>query len=160
MGKVQSVFYNGYAGAVSRSVDNVIISKRNGAYAAIPFGAPVFLDSSTYGVIPFASGMEAAKFVGFTVRIADKTPDTYGSSEANYGEMDPVDVLVRGAVILEVGTSTAKTGDNLYIRLSDSRLVTQPGAEGSTLQIPNATVTTLRDDNGFCEVLLRGRNLL
>ena len=111
MGKVQSVFYNGYAGAVSRSVDNVIISKRNGAYAAIPFGAPVFLDSSTYGVIPFASGMEAAKFVGFTVRIADKTPDTYGSSEANYGEMDPVDVLVRGAVILEVGTSTAKPGE-------------------------------------------------
>ena len=160
MGKVQSTFGNGYKGAVSRSVDNVIISRRNSANAVIPFGTPVFLDSSTYGVIPFASGMEASKFVGFTVRIADKTPETYGSNEGNYNQMDPVDVLVRGAIVLDVATSTAKPGDNLYIRLSDNKLVTLPGAEGSTFQIPNATVTTLRDDNGFCEVLLRERNLL
>ena len=68
--------------------------------------------------------------------------------------------LSTGAIVLDGATSTAKPGDNRYIRLSDNKLVTLPGAEGSTFQIPNATVTTLRDDNGFCEVLLRERNLL
>ncbi len=162
MGKVQSTFGNGYAGAVSRSVDNAIISKRNNAYAVIPFGKPVFLDTTgTAGVVPFdASSSEAAKFVGFTVRIADKTPDAYNSSEGQYNETDPIDILVRGAITLEIGTSTAKPGDNLYIRKSDSKLVALPGSEGTTIQVPNATITTYRDDNGFCEVLLRERNLL
>lgn len=164
MGKVQSVFPNGFgasAGTPSRSVDEVIISLKNAASAVIPFGAPVFMKSDGTGAIAFASGTTTqAQFIGFTVRIPDKTPTTFGSNVGAYNELDAIDILVRGAIILEVATSSAKAGDSLYIRIADNKLVTSPGAEGSTMQILNAVVNTLRDDNGFCEVVLRERNLM
>ena len=161
MGKVQSGFPNGYAGGVSRSVDSVIISRKNAADAAIPFGAPVFLKSDGSGVLPFVSGTTTAeRFVGFTARVADKSPDTYGSSTAAYHADDPVDILVRGAVALEIASSSAKAGDNVYIRVADSKLVTAAGAEGTTVQIPGAAISTGRDSAGLCEVVLRNRNLI
>ena len=161
MGKVQSVFTNGWAGTPSRSVDNVIISRRNAASAAIPFGAPVFLKSDGTGVLPFTSGTTAAEqFVGFTARVPDKTPETYGSDLAAFDAKDPVDILARGSVILEIATTTAKAGDSVYIRIADSKLVTVAGAEGTTIRIPGAVISTPRDANGTCEVVLRERNLL
>ena len=161
MGKVQTNFPNGYAGAVSRAVDNVIISLKNASTAAIPFGAPVFLKANDTGVLPFVSGTTTAdKFVGFTARVADKTPEAYGSNAANYHANDPVDILVRGAVILEIASGSARTGDSVYIRVADGKLVTAAGTEGTTIQIPGAIVSTNRDAGGLCEVVLRARNLL
>lgn len=165
MGKVQSVFPNGVgaasAGTPSRSIDEIIISKKNAAPAVIPFGVPVFMKSDGSGVILFASGTTTQEqFVGITVRIPDKTPTTFGSNIGNYGEADMVDILVRGAIIMEIATSSAKAGDKVYIRIADGKYVTSPGAEGSTMQIPGAVVNTLRDDNGCCEVILRARNLM
>ena len=43
MGKVLGTFTNGFTGAVSRSIDNIIVSMKNGSGGEIPFGAPVFL---------------------------------------------------------------------------------------------------------------------
>ena len=161
MGKVQALFLNGCPGTPSRSVDNVIISQKNASSAAIPFGAPVFLKSDGTGVLPFTSGTTTAtQFVGFTARVPDKTPDTYGSNEADYGAKDPVDILTRGSIILDIATSGAKPGDNVYIRIADSKLVTAAGSEGTTIQLPGVTIATLRDTNGCCEVVLRNRNLL
>ena len=161
MGKVQSVFTNGWAGTPSRSVDNIIISRKNAGSAPISFGAPVFLKSDGTGVIPFTSGTTTAEqFVGFAARIPDKTPETYGSDLAAFDTKDPVDILARGAVILEIATTTAKAGDSVYIRIADSKLVTVAGAEGTTVRIPGAAVSTPRDANGTCEVILRERNLL
>ena len=53
MGKVQEFFGNGCPGAVSRSVDEIVISLRNASETEIPFGAPVFLAAN--GAVPFAS---------------------------------------------------------------------------------------------------------
>ena len=37
MGKVLGTFTNGFTGAVSRSIDNIIVSMKNGSGGEIPF---------------------------------------------------------------------------------------------------------------------------
>ena len=49
MGKVLSRFTNGFTGAVSRSVDNIVSSMGNASGGDIPFGAPVFLQPGENG---------------------------------------------------------------------------------------------------------------
>ena len=75
MGKVLSTFQNGYAGAVSRAVDAIIHAWPNKATAAIPFGAPVFMNAAKTGVTPGSATSEYDDFVGFAVRSPSKTPD-------------------------------------------------------------------------------------
>ena len=160
MGKVIRAFTNGFSGAVSRSVDNVIISMKNGSGTAIPFGAPVFLNTADNSCRGFAADTStAANFLGFAVRAADKTPDTYGSSEAVFAASDPVDILVRGSTVLRFANNAAP-GAGVYIRKSDGVLVTNPGTEGSTVQLPNVTVRTARDENDRAEVVITKRNLM
>ena len=53
MGKVLSTFENGWPGAPSRSVDEVITTMKNNTSAEIPFGAAVFLVSGRNACAPF-----------------------------------------------------------------------------------------------------------
>ncbi len=160
MGKVLSRFTNGFTGAVSRSVDNIVISMGNASGGDIPFGAPVFLQpgENACGVFS-AETSSAADFVGFAARAAVKAPDTYGSDEAAYTPGDPVDVLVRGSVILQFA-GPALPGGSVYIRKSDGALVTEAGGEGSALKLPNVTVRTAADGSGRAEAVLTSRNIL
>ncbi len=160
MGKVLRKFINGYPGAVTRSNDNVIISMRNAAEAEIPFGAPVFLVANDRAVRLFEADVTTPEtFVGFAVRDADKTPDVYGSNVGSYAVGDPVDVLVRGSVVISVD-SAAQPGAGVYIRKADGKLVASAGAEGTTIQIPNATVRTMRDNARCSEIILTKRNIM
>jgi len=54
-----------------------VISIRNASDKDIAFGAPVFLGDD--GAEPFstANPQDFTTFLGFAVRVADKTPDTY-----------------------------------------------------------------------------------
>ena len=119
MGKVLGTFTNGFTGAVSRSIDNIIVS----------------------------------------ARAAVKAPDVYGSNEASYSVGDPVDVLVRGSVILQF-TAAVVPGSAVYIRKADGALVTEAGTEGTTLALPNETVRTASDSGNRAEVVLLKRNIL
>ena len=75
MGKVQNHFTPGGPGTVTRSIDDIIISVRNASGGDIPFGAPVFLGVN--GAVPFdmEEPQDFTTFLGFAVRVADKTPD-------------------------------------------------------------------------------------
>ena len=160
MGKVLHTFTNGYPGAVSRSIDNIIISLRNASDGPIAFGAPVFLVSGEQACRGFAAeSSTAAQFLGFAVRAADKTPDTYGSDTASYAKDDPVDILVRGSTVLHFANA-ATPGCSVYIRKSDGAVVTSAGAEGTTLQLPNVTVRTVRDGDRGAEVVITKRNVI
>ena len=55
MGKVITEFDLGWPGAISRSVDDIVISMKNNSTEPIPFGVPVFLSSDGSGVEPFAN---------------------------------------------------------------------------------------------------------
>ena len=167
MGKVLAGFNRGWGGSVSRSKDDVIVSLKNTDTNPIAFGAPVFLRAASNGVINFSAGVTAAEqFVGFAVRIPDKTPDTYpggqnwNSDTGVYASGDPVDVLVRGSITVPVSTSAAKVGDKVYIRLSDGKLVAAAGESGTTLELPNVHIRGSRDSSGYCEVTVTKRNLV
>ena len=160
MGKVLGTFTNGFTGAVSRSIDNIVISMKNGSGGEIPFGAPVFLVPGENTCRTFdAQDSTAAEFLGFAARAAVKAPDVYGSNEASYSVGDPVDVLVRGSVILQFTTAVVP-GAAVYIRKADGALVTEAGAEGTTLALPNVTIRTASDGEHCAEVVLSKRNIL
>ena len=151
-------FPNGYPGAVSRSKDDVIVSLRNAGGASVAFGVPVFKVSGERSCEPYTNEKTADDFIGFTVRIAAKTPDTYGSKTACYGPNEPIDVLTRGSIVLEFA-NTAHPGNSVYLRKADCKLVTSPGAEGTTIQLPNCTVRSSRDTARCAEVVLTKRNI-
>ena len=160
MGKVLTDFSNGFTGAVSRSIDQIVISMGNGTGDEIPFGAPVFLKAGENACLTFDAETSAAEsFVGFAARAAVKAPDVWGSDEASFAPGDPVDVLVRGSVILRFANA-ANPGSSVYIRKSDGALVTSAGAEGTTLKLPNVTVRTASDGGNRAEVVLTKRNIL
>ena len=167
MGKVLSVFTNGYPGSISRAVDDIVISIRNVGSAPIPFGAPVFMNSAGTGVTGFdtATPQAFAAFVGFAVRVADKTPDTYPGGPfdpAPAGAWQPGDVaevLVRGAMAVTL-SGGSKLGAQVYVRKSDGALTTTAGAEGTTLELTNVKVRHPRDNaSGCAEILLTARNI-
>ena len=89
MGKVLSSFTNGWAGSIARNRDDVVVA----------------LDETKTGVVPFDGNTHTgADFVGVTVRLPSKTPDTYGSNEGKYAANEMVDVLVRGHIVAKVIT--------------------------------------------------------
>ena len=161
MAQVLSSFKNGFAGAVSRAVDSIIVSLANLSGSAIPFGAPLFLRSAGDSVIPYNSSViqDASAFLGFAVRIADKTPETYGSAAASYAAGEPVDVLVRGTMVVPM-EGTCYAGGPVYLRKSDGRLTANAGAADSTILLPNVSIRRPKDSAGFAEVVVRTRNLI
>ena len=160
MGKVLIDFNNGFTGAVSRSIDNVIVAMKNGSGEEISFGAPVFLQSGSSACVPFdAETSSADNFLGFAVRVPDKTPDVYGSDEGFFTAGDPVEVLVRGSTVLQFA-NYVNPGSKVYIRKSDGAIVAAAGSEGTTLLLPNVTVRTVSDNHNRAEVVLTKRNLM
>ena len=170
MGKVLDAFGYGYPGTVTRSVDDIVISVRNASGVDIPFGAPVFMSEN--GAVPFdlESPQEFASFLGFAVRVADKTPDAYPRGQFNdpdsAGETgawhanDLMEVLVRGSVALATTVSGGR-GGKLYIRKSDGKLTATAGSSGSTVLLENVRIRNPRTGwSGCCEAVVNRRNII
>ena len=166
MGKVQDLFGNGSPGAVSRSVDDIVISVRNASGGDIPFGTPVFVTDS--GAVPFDTGdpQDFSAFLGFAVRVADKTPDTYQTGQFNdppagvWHAGDVMEVLVRGGIAAPLET-VGVMGAKVYIRKSDGKLTTTAGSSGATVQLENVRVRNPRSGPANCaEVIVNSRNLI
>ena len=173
MGKVLSTFDIGWPGAISRSVDDIVVSLKNGGTAAIPFGAPVFLTADGEGVVAFdpnaSPAQTFASFVGFAVRVANKTPDNYPAGQdmssirndqsGAWNPKEPVEVLVRGTIA--VATSVGfLPGGNVYLRKDDGALVPEAGEEGETFLLENVKMRTPQGNNRPCsEVLITTRNI-
>ena len=166
MGKVLEAFGIGSPGAVSRSADEIVIAVRNASDTDIPFGAPVFMTAG--GAVPFSidSPQDFAAFLGFAVRVADKTPDTYPSGQ--FGDPpagawkpgDVMEVLVRGGIAVETAAS-GSPGGSLYIRKSDGRLTPAAGTAGTTVELENVRVRNPQRAGGSCcEVIVNKRNIL
>ena len=173
MGKVLSTFDIGWPGAISRSVDDIVVSLKNAGTDPILFGAPVFLTSDGEGVVaydPDASPAQTfASFVGFAVRVANKTPDTYPTRQdmssirsdqsGAWNVNEPVEVLVRGTIAVETSVGFLPGGD-VYLRVSDGALVPEAGEEGETFLLENVKMRTPQGNNRPCsEVLITARNI-
>ena len=170
MGKVLQIFGNGWPGAVSRNKDDIIISIKNVSNGDIPFGAPVFLGDD--GAVPFntTTPQDFTTFLGFAVRVADKTPDAYprgqfndGSGEGEVGcwkAGDVMEVLVRGSVAISL-SATGTQGGNVYIRKSDGKMTASAGSSGTTVLLENVRIRRPRDSySNCCEAVVNKRNIL
>ena len=175
MGKVITEFDLGWPGAISRSVDDIVISKKNNSTEPIPFGVPVFLSSDGSGVEPFANTDSGgtpqtfATFVGFSVRSAAKTPDTYplsqewssiaGEQAGAWNPGDMVEILVRGTIAVK-SAQGFDPGGKVYIRKSDGRIVKNAGTEGATVLLENVRCRVPQVMGGACnEMLVTTRNV-
>ena len=143
MGKVQAVFGNGSPGAITRSVDDIVISVKNAYSGEIAFG-----------------------FLGFAVRVADKTPDTYpqdqsgGEQAGTWKPGDVMEVLVRGGITVELAAG-GETGDPVYLRKSDGALTAVSGQEGTTVLLENVRIRRPAGAGGRnTEVTVNKRNLI
>lgn len=166
MGKVQAAFGNGSPGAITRSVDDIVISVKNAYSGEITFGTPVFLEAG--GAVPFntAAPQDFSGFLGFAVRAAEKTPDIYPqdqSGEEQAGTWKPGDVmevLVRGGITVELAAG-GETGDPVYLRKSDGALTAVSGQEGTTVLLENVRIRRPAGAGGRnTEVTVNKRNLI
>ena len=166
MGKVQEVFGIGSPGAVSRSVDGIVISVKNVSDTDVPFGAPVFLSGSGAAPFSLSSPQESAAFLGFAVRVPDKTPDVYPSGqfedppEGAWKAGDVMEVLVRGGIAVKTATNGTH-GGKVYVRKSDGQLTAEAGETGTTVPLENVRIRNPRNAFGpCCEVIVNKRNIL
>ncbi len=159
MGQVLKTFRNGFPGTISRAVDDIVIAQPNKSGAVLPFGTPVALNPAKTGVVPFnPSTHTAADFIGVTVRLPSKTPDTYGSGTGAYAANDMADILVRGHIIVEMDSTSAGPGDAAAIRKSDGAFTV--GTGDAVVPLTNVRVSSAPGDSGLAEILLTGRNKL
>lgn len=145
-------FTNGYAGQVSRSIDDIIESFANGeASSPIAFGAPVALDGGN------VVNVSATKYdvIGVAVRTI-KTENTYGGNDANYKPKEMVDVLKRGTVAMVVPEAlTVAAGDPVHIVKATGALAK---AADSTNTVPTGwKFKGPKDENNIVEVVLTTR---
>ena len=159
MGKVLSSFTNGWAGSIARNRDDVVVALANKSGNDIAFGVPVALDETKTGVVPFDGNTHTGEdFVGVTVRLPSKTPDTYGSNEGKYAANEMVDVLVRGHIVAKVITGTTALGAAVSVRKSDNAFAIGPG--DTFVALPNVRVSNVADGLKNTELVLTERNVL
>ena len=153
-GKVYAAL-KGFAGTVSRSVDDIIESFVNKESTAnIAFGAPVVFDASTGGVKKVASGSTEA--LGVAVR-STKTENTYGGNDPAYKPGELVDVIKRGSVIINVGNSlTPAAGGIVYITKATGAWATS--ADSTNTINTGWKFKGAKDANYNVEIVLPERN--
>ena len=164
MGKVYRYNLLGYAGSISRSVDDVVVSLANKDDKDIPFGHPVFMNSDGSGVVGISASSDAGKFVGFTVRSGAKTPDAYDDPDGNganstavYKKGEIMDVLVRGSMTVDCTGSAPKPGMPAY--LNKTYGIVSALSSDSTLTVPGIYFRTERDASGRAEIVITERHV-
>ena len=159
MGKVLSGFKNGFAGAISRSVDDVVVPMAVTGVNGIEYGRPVVFNNQKTGVVPFASTSTAADIVGIAVRSAVKTPDTYGSNAGKYNRKDMADILVRGSAAVFCAGGTPTAGSPVYIVKADGTFTAEASTGGTdNLLVPNMKFRGAKDSMAIAEVVILTRN--
>jgi len=160
MGKVQSTFMNCYPGAISRAVDDIVISLKNQGTAPIPAGAPVFLSADGKGVTLTQTDSAFSRFVGIAVRSPSAAPETYGENTRPYAANDPVDIIVRGCVVVTLENEMADPGGAVHLTLADGTFTTEAVTD-ETIQLTNCSWRRSADlGDGCAEIVIRERNII
>ena len=165
MGKVYKYAALGYAGEISRAVDDVVESFANADNKDIGFGQPVFLNDAGTGCVGISSSSTADKFVGITVRSGAKTPSVYddptgkdANSKAVYRPGEMMDVMKRGNIIMACSGSGPKPGNPVHFNKEYG--IASASASDNTLTVPGINFHSGRDSNGMVEVSINEKHIL
>lgn len=165
-GKAIGVNFNyGYPGTMSRLGDEITRTRplKDGT-GDIYFGDPVIIN--TDGTVQkFGSGNTAAQFAGCAVRRIKSATQYLTQNRAFYTGQEPVDVIERGGVMVNVNVGTPTIGGAVYIRIAANGSIPagviggfEAAADGAnTVQITNAKWGTLKDANGVAELTILTR---
>lgn len=152
-GKVLKNFTNGWAGQISRSIDDVVEAFPNGeATAHIAFGAPVALDSN--GKVKNISATNADDLIGVAVRTI-KTENTYAGNDPDYLPKEMVDVLKRGTIAVHVTSGTPAPKGKVYIVKATGAFVT--AADSTNTLETNWKFKGTKDANDIAEIVIPER---
>lgn len=142
---------NGFAGTVSRSIDDIIESFANADSNPIAFGAPVALVSGNVKNVT----TDNTVVIGVAVRTV-KTEQTYAQGDAKYMTNEMVDVLKRGTIAMEVPHAlTPAAGGTVYITKATGKLAT--AADSTNTIETNWKFKGAKDANDIVEVVLTER---
>ena len=126
MGKVYKNNVLGYAGGISRSVDDVVESFANADTKEIGFGQPVFLNAEGTGVVGISDSSDPARFVGITVRSGAKTPNVY--EDASGGIANSVATYKKGEVMDVLTDRMLSYSPKKFRDMSDENIVRETAA--------------------------------
>lgn len=148
----------GYRGAVSRQPDTLIQAYTNTGTDNILFGAPVIFDVTTGGVRAVKStDATASDIIGIAVR---RMGQPYADSPDGwyYKPGDAVDVIVRGAVCVELKATTGIAARGaVYVDPTDGELTS---VSTSNLAVPNAKFATGKyDASNIAEIVILERSV-
>jgi len=149
-GKVLS-FTNGFAGQVSRSIDDIIEAFANADTNPIKFGYPVALVSGNVKNV----SADNTNVIGVAIR-NPKTEKTYGGSDPEYGANEMVDVLKRGSVCVEVPTGNPAAGGTVYIVKATAKFAVAADSS-NTIEMSGWKFKGAKDSNNIVEIVLTER---
>ena len=144
-------FNKGYAGQISRSIDNIIDSYANADTGAIAFGAPVALVN---GEVKNVSATNT-NVIGIAARTI-KTEESYGQNDAKYMPNEMVDVILRGTVTVYVPTGTPSAGGKVYIVKATGAIAVAADSD-NTIEMADWLFKGGVDENKIAEIVLTKR---
>lgn len=152
---------HGYVGQPSRTDDTIIESRT--AEGSIAFGAAVQLTSDNK-VKAIGTGDIATSFFGFAMREVMQSSD-YSTGASAYQDKDPVDIMVRGTMLVKVNNGTPTAHGKVYIRIAEGT-ENKPigGIEAvadttNTIELTGVVFNTGKvDANNVAEVLVQYRH--
>ena len=167
MGQVVSAFTPGWPGSISRSIDDIVVSMPNReSENDIAFGAPVWLSSDGKGVRNWVSGDTMDGFVGFAVRVPSKTPgvypegsNQYAGSRGSWHPGDPVDVLVRGCIVVQA-LGAPRQGAQAYLDATSGRVTSAAGSNPANLTLTGCRFRKEVTSGGTAELVLTARTTI
>lgn len=142
---------NGYAGQVSRSIDDIIESLANADTNPIAFGSPVALVS---GNVKNVSADNLA-IIGIAARTI-KTEETYGQGDAKYKPGEMVDVIKRGSVSVLVSNGSPSAGGTVHIVKATGAIRTSQDST-NTVEMTGWKFKGGKDSNNIAEIVLTER---
>lgn len=147
----------GYIGKISRDADAIVINRiTDGESEAIDFGSAVFL-TETNTVRNAATEDTVGQFVGVAVATVVQATE-YTQQASAYLPNKACDILVRGSIIVELGTGTPVAGGQVYFNKETGAFDAQTSA--SAIQIPASFTTGYVDGKGGVEITILKRNLI
>ena len=157
----------GFPGTYARTPDDVIMSRAvKEDSKAIPFGAPVILNSdNTYSVGD--ATLTADNFAGVAVRIVQQAVQYLAQNSGAYQPTQPCSVIQHGNVMVTCNVGTPTAGGKVYVRTAgeDSGSGKIIGGfeatddSGNVVELPNVCWATGKiDANKVAEICIKTRN--
>ena len=166
-GKAIGISMNyGFPGTYAKTPDEIVTSRQlKKGSDPVPYGACLMAnDDNTYS--PVGEGFTAEKFGGIALRVVKQAISYDQQNETAYNELDMINSLNRGAVVVNCNNGTPTAGGKVYVRIKQNTSIVngvvggfEAAADGeNTVLLPNLQWTNgYVDANGVAEITILTR---